>query len=284
MNPAEQMHLRSGHDSASRYSSCRAFRLRFLTCAVVAGGAFAIAGTPARAESVYKQEHSIIVSLGAGIPTDNVVNLNFGSTTAGFPYHRTRFGFINGGNEPTGGLGVGFSKEGDGPPISWYNASPSSLAKFSAGDSIGPDLEASHPATPNSPDDRSGGVAAYYDSDNAHQMYPPGCEPFSLNPPVYLCPKKSNFEPGEQGYIAFSYLDDNLDTHYGYALVQVPTTSEAGQVARFLGYGYETTPNTAITVRAVPEIDPAAGASALSLVAGVLAMIEQRRRRAPLVA
>jgi hypothetical protein len=34
----------------------------------------------------------------------------------------------------------------------------------------------------------------------------------------------------------------------------------------------------------VPEIDPATGSSALSLVAGVLAMIEQRRRRAKLVA
>jgi hypothetical protein len=34
----------------------------------------------------------------------------------------------------------------------------------------------------------------------------------------------------------------------------------------------------------VPEIDPAAGGSVLSLVAGVLAMIEQRRRRATLVA
>ena len=35
---------------------------------------------------------------------------------------------------------------------------------------------------------------------------------------------------------------------------------------------------------AVPEIDPATGGSALSLVAGVLAMIEQRRRRAMRVA
>jgi len=38
------------------------------------------------------------------------------------------------------------------------------------------------------------------------------------------------------------------------------------------------------TPSAVPEIDPARGGSALSLVAGVLAMIEQRRRRATLVA
>ena len=35
---------------------------------------------------------------------------------------------------------------------------------------------------------------------------------------------------------------------------------------------------------AVPEIDPATGSSALSLVAGVLTMIEQRRRRAAIVA
>ena len=34
---------------------------------------------------------------------------------------------------------------------------------------------------------------------------------------------------------------------------------------------------------AVPEIDPATGSSGLSLVAGVLAMIEQRRRRTTLV-
>jgi hypothetical protein len=39
-----------------------------------------------------------------------------------------------------------------------------------------------------------------------------------------------------------------------------------------------------VSASGVPEIDPAMGSSALSLVAGVLAMIEQRRRRAALVA
>ena len=39
-----------------------------------------------------------------------------------------------------------------------------------------------------------------------------------------------------------------------------------------------------IVASAVPEIDPTTGSSALSLVAGVLAMIEQRRRRSTLVA
>ena len=38
-----------------------------------------------------------------------------------------------------------------------------------------------------------------------------------------------------------------------------------------------------ISVSGVPEIDPATGSSALSLVAGLLAMIEQRRRRTTLV-
>ena len=39
-----------------------------------------------------------------------------------------------------------------------------------------------------------------------------------------------------------------------------------------------------VSASAVPEIDPATGSSAISLVAGVLAMIEQRRRRAALSA
>jgi hypothetical protein len=52
--------------------------------------------------------------------------------------------------------------------------------------------------------------------------------------------------------------------------------------------GINTVAGASITVGAyvapVPEIDPATGSSALSLVAGVLAIIEQRRRRATLVA
>ena len=46
----------------------------------------------------------------------------------------------------------------------------------------------------------------------------------------------------------------------------------------------ELTGQLSFTSSAVPEIDPATGGSALSLVAGVLAMIEQRRRRATLAA
>jgi hypothetical protein len=48
--------------------------------------------------------------------------------------------------------------------------------------------------------------------------------------------------------------------------------------------GVYSTGSMSASPSAVPEIDPATGGSALSLVAGVLAMIEQRRRRAMLVA
>ena len=46
----------------------------------------------------------------------------------------------------------------------------------------------------------------------------------------------------------------------------------------------ELTGRLSISGSAVPEIDPAMGANALSLIAGVLAMIEQRRRRSKVVA
>jgi len=47
---------------------------------------------------------------------------------------------------------------------------------------------------------------------------------------------------------------------------------------------FAVSPELIAVVAPVPEIDPATGSGALSLVAGVLAMIEQRRRRATLVA
>jgi hypothetical protein len=73
------------------------------------------------------------------------------------------------------------------------------------------------------------------------------------------------------------------------------TTTRAGSFPRGWIYNGNNTVGTAnnyvymvspvlTASAAVPEIDPAMGSSALSLVAGVLAMIEQRRRRAILVA
>jgi hypothetical protein len=51
-----------------------------------------------------------------------------------------------------------------------------------------------------------------------------------------------------------------------------------------LNYAFRGVDLSPASVVGTPEIDPATGSSALSLVAGVLAMIEQRRRRAMRVA
>jgi len=63
----------------------------------------------------------------------------------------------------------------------------------------------------------------------------------------------------------FGFAVDSLDSDYGRAQSIITSFTAPGPSA-------------------VPEIDPATGGSAVSLVAGVLAMIEQRRRRAMFVA
>lgn len=86
-------------------------------------------------------------------------------------------------------------------------------------------------------------------------------------------------QPSFSGYWGVRFSAGGSD--YNYAWVDV-TYTETG-----LTFGLasvETTINTGILAGAVaptgvPEIDPASAGSAASLVAGVLAMVEQRRRR-----
>ena len=73
---------------------------------------------------------------------------------------------------------------------------------------------------------------------------------------------------GSYGGLTFSGLDGVWTALFGS---QQLTFSELTGQLRF-------------TTSSVPEIDPATGSSALSLVAGVVALIEQRRRRAKVVA
>jgi len=89
------------------------------------------------------------------------------------------------------------------------------------------------------------------------------------------------YQAGNSGFTWRNNFDDGMGTVSAYRLVfsgnplwETPFFSPIVGGAWTLG--------TASS--AVPEIDPAAGSSALSLVAGMLAMIEQRRRRAALVA
>ena len=73
---------------------------------------------------------------------------------------------------------------------------------------------------------------------------------------------------GSYGGLTFSGLDGVWTALFGS---QQLTFSELTGQLRF-------------TTNSVPEIDPATGSSALSLIAGVVALIEQRRRRAKVVA
>ena len=84
---------------------------------------------------------------------------------------------------------------------------------------------------------------------------------------------------GRSGYWGVRFLAGGSDYNYGWVDVTTTPTGFTFGLA-----SVETTINLGILAGAVaptgvPEIDPASAGSALSLVAGVLAMVEQRRRR-----
>ena len=59
----------------------------------------------------------------------------------------------------------------------------------------------------------------------------------------------------------------------------MPTTAAPGENATLVQWAIESSPNTAIQIGAtssVPEIDPASGGSALALLVGGLALVEQQ--------
>lgn len=87
----------------------------------------------------------------------------------------------------------------------------------------------------------------------------------------------SGWLTGRSGYWGVRFLAGGSDYNYGWVDVTTTPTGFTFGLA-----SVETTINTGIlagAVAPVPEIDPASAGSAASLVAGVLAMVEQRRRR-----
>lgn len=84
----------------------------------------------------------------------------------------------------------------------------------------------------------------------------------------------------QNGFFGVRFSNGSGDWNYGWVDVQW-----LGGNTRFGTAAVETTLNTSILAGQttspdpVPEIDPASAGSAMSLVAGVLAMVEQRRRR-----
>jgi len=105
-----------------------------------------------------------------------------------------------------------------------------------------------------------------------------------LNSNVYsggnvIATDNSLYLSGDTTYISFSKNEGNYLT---WATVYVYWVfGDQGNNPYNVDFSPGPTDGTVIaaTAAAVPEIDPAMGSSSLSLVAGVLAMIEQRRRR-----
>ena len=93
-------------------------------------------------------------------------------------------------------------------------------------------------------------------------------------------PSGNNPPPNENGYFGVRFSNGAGGWNYGWVDVQF-----IGFNTRFGMAAVETTLNTPILAgqttspSGVPEIDPASAGSAASLVAGVLAIVEQRRRR-----
>ena len=93
-------------------------------------------------------------------------------------------------------------------------------------------------------------------------------------------PSGNNPPPNEDGYFGVRFSNGAGGWNYGWVDVQF-----IGFNTRFGMAAVETTLNTPILAgqttspSGVPEIDPASAGSAASLVAGVLAIVEQRRRR-----
>ncbi len=103
------------------------------------------------------------------------------------------------------------------------------------------------------------------------------------------------------GFAGLRGLAGTYDSVHGASLYATTTELSNNRLISIFDSG-STTPSTYSTLQsagsnfafrgvdlspasvATPEIDPATGGSTLSLVAGVLAMLEQRRRRAMLVA
>lgn len=90
------------------------------------------------------------------------------------------------------------------------------------------------------------------------------------------------FNTSQGGYLNWNFTNTTTHTGDGFVSGRWRSSDSGGS------WTYSSVNTLKMSVfaapSAVPEIDPATGSSALSLVAGVLAMIEQRRRRATLVA
>ncbi len=249
----------------ARSSSHRPLDQRLLAYAL-GGGALALVATPAEATPISSGLQNIsVASLG---PTANpqaktTVLLNPNDATS--PSFTFGWGYQTG----QGGYVITSSVVGNSNQAGYfgfYDAGFASGRNFAAGQVVGAAV-----ANPKYPKYMSGGLEALYGSSGSW---------LSSDDSSGLT-ATSNWSAGGSGYLGFQYLDGALAPHYGWMQINVPTTSAAGQNATLVQWAWESAANTSITIpaispAAVPEIDPASGASAAALVLGGLSLLEQQ--------
>ena len=202
-------------------------------------------------------------SSGPTAATETKLSVNLIPGDATSPVFNLTWFTLNGGVDGAA-PGVATAKSSGPGSFSFYTSSLFANNNFASGATVG--------ATPGSnkyPKYFTFGVNANYD--------PAGAWMAQFTDAASSTPLISNWTAGGSGYVGFSVQDSNQDEHFGWMEMSVPTTSAAGQNLTLVQWAVESDPFTAITIpAAVPEIDPAFGASAAALALGGLALLEQQ--------
>ena len=238
-----------------------------------------------------------VPSLGGGTVTDptsgGVTNPNTGNTSyiPLFPGDPSSPQFVFGwtGDSDTGDsqiIGVILDSNQDlsglictGAPVSFNNFTlgqtfgPTSPTKDWTGFDTNADPKTKGNKSTVFPNYNSIGFFSAYASDNSYDASASGI-PADFGTPI------PQWAAGATVYAGFVYSAGS-DAYYGWAQVTVPTTATPGENATLVQWALESSPNTAIEIgatssSAVPEIDPASAGSALALLVGGLALVEQQ--------
>ena len=243
----------------SRVSSPCPLDQRLLAYAL-GGGALALVAVPAEATPISSGIQNItFASSGPTNPTITTLPVNLIPGDASSPVFNLKWFDLDGG---TAGAAPGVETGG---AFLFYNSSLFANNNFAPGATVG-----AITGTSNYPKYDTFGINALYDATGTWMAQVTDSGSNTLI---------SNWTAGGSGYVGFSFVDTNQSPHYGWMEMSVPTTSAAGQNMTLVQWAWESVANTAITIpggAAVPEIDPASGASAAALALGGLALLEQQ--------
>lgn len=208
------------------------------------GGALALAATPTDAAVISSGIQNVEVASPGPAGGNNFTTLNL---------------IPGDGTSPTFEFGWDYGdsaqlRQGQQGQLDFVVSSSNELNNFATGETVGPLGAINYPKY------QTQGTAAFYGSDGVWTS--------------------DNWSAGGSGYAGFRFSDANSQPHYGWMELTVPTTSAAGQKATLVQWAWESDANTPITISpgsaSVPEIDPGSAGSALALLVGGLALVEQQ--------